>query len=46
MAPAGQVHDILKRVLLALIALHILAVVFHRIVLKSEVMWRMIRPAD
>ncbi|CAM5549966.1 cytochrome b/b6 domain-containing protein [Frigidibacter albus] len=43
---AAQVHNILKVVLLALIVLHVLAVIFHRIVLKNNVMRRMIRPAE
>lgn len=42
---AAQVHNIFKVVLLALIALHVLAVPFHRIVLKNNVMARMVRPA-
>ncbi|MBO6886136.1 MAG: cytochrome b/b6 domain-containing protein [Marivita sp.] len=43
--PAAQAHNVLKVVLLALVALHVLAVPFHRIVLKNNVMQRMIRPA-
>jgi cytochrome b561 len=43
--PATQAHNVLKVVLLALVALHVLAVPFHRIVLKNNVMQRMIRPA-
>lgn len=43
---AAQVHDIFKVVLLALVALHVLAVPFHRIVLKDNVMARMVRPAQ
>ena len=43
---AAQVHNILKVVLLALIAVHVLAVPFHKIVLKNNVMGRMIRPAN
>ncbi|QOR38090.1 cytochrome B [Billgrantia diversa] len=43
---AAQVHNILKVVLLALVALHVLAIPFHRVVLKNNVMQRMIRPAD
>ncbi len=43
---AAQVHNILKVVLLALIAVHILAIPFHRLVLKNNVMQRMLRPAD
>lgn len=44
--PAAQVHNVLKVVLLALVALHVLAVPFHRLVLKNNVMRRMIRPAS
>lgn len=43
-AMAAQAHDILKIALLALIVLHVLAVPFHRFVLKNDVMQRMIRP--
>jgi cytochrome b561 len=43
---AAQVHNIFKVVLLALVALHVLAVPFHRIVLKDNVMARMVRPAQ
>lgn len=41
---AASLHNLLKVVLLALIALHILAVIFHQSVLKSSVMLRMLRP--
>jgi cytochrome b561 len=44
-APAAQAHNVLKVALLALIALHVLAVPFHRLVLKNDVMQRMMRPA-
>lgn len=43
---AAQVHNVLKVVLLALVALHVLAVPFHKIVLKNNVMIRMIHPAE
>jgi cytochrome b561 len=43
--PAARAHNVLKVVLLALVALHVLAIPFHRIVLKNNVMQRMIRPA-
>lgn len=46
LAPAARAHSVLKVVLLALVALHILAIPFHRIVLKNNVMRRMIYPAD
>ena len=42
---AAQAHNVLKVALLAFIALHVLAVPFHRLVLKNNVMQRMIRPA-
>jgi cytochrome b561 len=42
---AAQAHNVLKVVLLALVALHGLAIPFHRIVLKNNVMQRMLRPA-
>lgn len=41
---AALAHNVLKVALLALIVLHILAVPFHRIVLKNDVMARMLRP--
>lgn len=43
--PAAQAHNVLKVMLLALIALHVLAVPFHRLVLNNNVMQRMIRPS-
>ncbi|MDI4663722.1 cytochrome b/b6 domain-containing protein [Xanthobacter autotrophicus] len=42
--PAAGAHNVLKVVLLALIALHVLAVIFHQSVLKSGIMQRMVRP--
>ena len=42
-AAAAQAHNLLKVVLLALIAAHVLAVPFHAVVLKNDVMRRMIR---
>lgn len=44
-AQAAQGHNALKVALLALIAVHVVAVPFHRFVLKSDVMGRMIRAA-
>ncbi len=41
---AAQAHNVLKVALLALVALHMLAVPFHRVVLKNNVMQRMVRP--
>ena len=43
---AARAHNVLKVVLLALIALHVLAVPFHHLVLKNKVMQRMIRAQD
>lgn len=40
---AAQAHNVLKTVLLGLIVLHVLSVPFHRIVLKNNVMKRMVR---
>lgn len=42
---AALADNVLKVALLALIALHVLAVPFHRIALKNNVMARMLRPA-
>ena len=42
---AAQAHNVLKVMLLALIVLHVLAIPFHKLVLKNNVMQRMIRPA-
>lgn len=42
--PAAGAHNVLKVVLLALIVLHVLAVIFHQSVLKSGIMQRMVRP--
>ena len=42
---AAQAHNVLKVMLLALIVLHVLAIPFHKFVLKNNVMQRMIRPA-
>ena len=41
---AAQAHNVLKVALLALIVLHVLAIPFHRLILKNNVMQRMIRP--
>ena len=40
---AAQAHGILKTMLMALIVLHILAVIFHHLVLKNPIMQRMVR---
>lgn len=45
MGAAAQARNVLKLALLALIGLHVLAVPFHRIVLKNNAMERMIRPS-
>lgn len=41
---AGEVHEAMKPVFVLLIVLHVLAVVWHRIVLKDDTMARMLRP--
>lgn len=41
---AGEVHEVLKSVLLVVILLHIAGALFQKFVLKSNVMERMIRP--
>lgn len=40
--PAAQAHGTIKIALLALIGLHVLAVVFHHVVLKNPILYRMI----
>jgi cytochrome b561 len=40
---AAQLHNLLKTVLLALVVLHVLAALLHHVVLKTDVMRRMIR---
>jgi cytochrome b561 len=40
---AAEVHEVLKVLLLLMVALHVLAVPFHRLVLKNDVMQRMLR---
>ncbi len=44
-APA-EAHEVMKFLLIALVALHFIGAVYHRFVLKSGVMERMIRPVD
>jgi cytochrome b561 len=46
LATAAEVHEAGKAVLLAMIALHVAAVPFHRFVLKNNVMARIVRPAS
>ncbi|WP_198647132.1 cytochrome b [Pannonibacter carbonis] len=41
---AGEIHEAMKPVFVLLIALHVLAVVWHRAVLKDDTMARMLRP--
>ncbi|MBN9581150.1 MAG: cytochrome b/b6 domain-containing protein [Afipia sp.] len=43
---AAQAHNLLKVVLLLLVAVHVLAVPFHLLILKNNVMQRMIRYAN
>ena len=42
---AAQLHNVLKSALMVLIVLHVVAVPFHRLVLKNDVLARMLRPA-
>lgn len=44
-ATAAQAHNVLKVALLALIVLHVLAVPFHHLLLKNNLMQRIMRPA-
>ncbi|NBN76951.1 cytochrome b [Microvirga tunisiensis] len=41
---AGEVHEAMKPVLVLLVALHLLAVLWHRVVLRDDTMARMLRP--
>ncbi|SPF79970.1 cytochrome b [Pseudoprimorskyibacter insulae] len=41
--PAGDVHDVLKSLLMLLIILHVAAALFHQFVLKTNLMARMKR---
>lgn len=41
---AASAHEVLRLVLLALIALHVLGALYHRFILKSDVVQRMVRP--
>ncbi|WP_346911260.1 cytochrome b/b6 domain-containing protein [uncultured Roseibium sp.] len=42
---AANLHNVLKVVLLALIVVHVGAVVFHQLILKTAIMQRMLRPS-
>lgn len=42
--PAARLHNLLKTLLLALVVLHVLAALLHHVVLKTDVMRRMVRP--
>ena len=42
--PAAMAHNVLKTALLTLIVLHALAALLHHVVLKTDVMRRMIQP--
>lgn len=42
--PAAETHEMFQVALLAVVALHILAIPFHRFVLKNNIVLRMIRP--
>ena len=41
---AGEAHEVLRILLLALVALHVLAALYHQFVLKTNIMERMKRP--
>ena len=43
--PAAFAHNAFKVALLALIALHVVAALFHQFVLRSDVLMRMLKPA-
>ncbi|TAH64756.1 MAG: cytochrome B [Rhodopseudomonas palustris] len=43
-APAAKLHNLLKTLLLALVVLHVLAALLHHVVLKTDVIRRMIQP--
>ena len=43
-APAAQAHNVLKVVLLGLVALHVGAALYHHLILKHDVLRRMICP--
>ena len=45
-APAAAIHEVLRMVLLALIVLHVLAVLVHLFVLRMPVLRRMLHPAQ
>jgi cytochrome b561 len=42
---AGDAHEVLRAVLLALIALHLGGVAMHQLVWKTDILKRMIRPS-
>jgi len=43
---AIEAHEVLKTLLLALIVLHVLGALYQSVVLRSDVMARMVRPRD
>lgn len=43
---AGEIHEAMKPAFIVLIAIHVLATLWHQIVLRDDVMKRMIRPAQ
>lgn len=44
-AEAGEVHEVLKGLLLALVGLHVVAVIYHQFVLRTNLIQRMKRAA-
>lgn len=45
-APAAGAHEVLKTALMLIVFLHIAGALYQRFVLKSDVVTRMLRPAD
>ena len=45
-APAAAIHEVLRLVLLALVVLHVLAVLVHLFVLRMPVLRRMLHPQE
>ncbi len=43
---AGDVHEVLRALLLALIAMHVAAVLVHQFVWKTDLLSRMLKPVD
>ena len=41
---AAEGHEVMRIILLALVALHVLGALYQRLVLRSDVMTRMVKP--